>query len=97
MSPSKAFLGPKHQFLWNAELEDAFQSSERAIVDAIQEGVQIFVVTKTTSLRPDWSTNAICYFLLQKQCCCESDLPDCCADGCRVVLAGSRFLSSAEL
>ena len=35
-------------------------------------------------------------FLLQKHCSCTSQLPDCCIDGWRITLAGSRFLSSAE-
>ena len=50
----------------------------------------------TTCLRPDWSQLGIGYFLLQKHCTCNSQLPDCCTDGWRITLAGSRFLSSAE-
>jgi len=96
MTPFKPFLSPRHPFSWNADLEEAFQSSKTAIVNAIRQGVSIFDPLKPTCLRPDWSCRGIGYFLSQKHCQCSSSEPDCCADGWRVTLAGSRFLSSAE-
>ena len=51
---------------------------------------------KATCLRPDWSTRGIGYFLLQKHCRCISDVPDCCQNGWKITLAGSRFLKDAE-
>ena len=33
---------------------------------------------------------------MQKHCTCQSRLPDCCQDGWRITLAGSRFLQDAE-
>ena len=96
MAPFKPFLSPKYKFFWTPVLEEAFQASKVAIIKAIREGVQIFDMSKLTCLRPDWSTSGIGYFLLQKKCICPSGIPDCCADGWHIVLAGSRFLSSAE-
>ena len=58
--------------------------------------VYIFDPTKRTYVRPDWSHQGIGYFLSQKHCSCDSCLPDCCTDGWRVTLTGSRFLTSAE-
>ena len=96
MAPFRPFLSPKNPFQWTAELEKSFSVSKEAIVNAIIKGVEIFDLTKKTCLRPDWSRQGIGYFLLQKHCQCVSNLPDCCLNGWRIVLAGSRFLSSAE-
>ena len=96
MAPFRPFLSPKNPFQWSPELEESFQKSKEAIIEAITKGVEIFDLKKHTCLRPDWSKQGIGYFLLQKYCDCISDLPDCCANGWRIVLAGSRFLSSAE-
>ena len=96
MAPFKPFLSPKVKFYWNEELEGAFQASKVVIVEAIRQGVQIFDMRLPTCLRPDWSCRGIGYFLSQKHCGCEPVTPDCCQDGWKVTLAGSRFLSPAE-
>lgn len=96
MAPFKPFLSPRCKFSWSAELEKAFVSSKKVIVDAIRQGVEIFDMKKPTCLRPDWSKRGIGYFLLQKHCDCTSQTPNCCSDGWRVTLAGSRFLSPTE-
>ena len=96
MAPFKPFLSPKYKFFWTPVLDEAFESSKHAIVEAIKEGVKIFDTSKRTCLRPDWSMNGIGYFLTQKQCACTSKVPDCCPDGWQIILAGSRFLSGAE-
>ena len=96
MAPFKPFLSPKYKFFWSGVLEKAFSDSKEAIVDAIHKGVEIFDITKPTCLRPDWSARGIGYFLLQQHCECSSGMPDCCPDGWRITLAGSRFLCGAE-
>ena len=96
MSPFKPFLSPKYKFFWTQVLEKAFNDSKGAIVNAIREGVEIFDITKPTCLRPDWSARGIGYFLLQQHCKCLSGMPDCCPDGWKITLAGSRFLCGAE-
>lgn len=96
MTPFKPFLSPKYKFHWSPALDRAFEASKIAIIDAIQAGVKIFDATKKTCLQPDGSTDGIGYFLTQKCCTCASQVPECCPDGCHIVLAGSRFLSSAE-
>ena len=96
MEPFRPFLSPKTKFEWNSELDKAFESSKEAIVSSIRHGVQIFDINKRTCLRPDWSRKGIGYFLLQKHCLCLNSLPDCCENGWRVTLAGSRFLSDTE-
>ena len=47
-------------------------------------------------MRPDWSKKGIGYLLLQKHCGCKSTLPDCCDNGWKITLAGSRFLKGPE-
>ena len=66
------------------------------IVEAIKQGVRIFDLKRKTCLRPDWSTLGVGYFLLQKHCLCSGSLPNCCADGWNITLAGSHFLTGAE-
>ena len=95
ISPFKPFLSPKRKFEWNDNLDKAFSRSKDAIIDAIRHGVEIFDPNRRTCLRPNWLNRGIGCFLLQKHCACPS-LPDCCSNGWRVTLAGSRFLSSAE-
>ena len=97
MAPFRKFLSPKVKFFWDQDLDDAFTRSKELIVKLIQKGVQIFDTKKPTCLRVDWSGRGIGYFLLQKHCSCPSELPDCCQDGWRVTLAGSRFLVGAEV
>ena len=96
MAPFKPFLSPKYKFFWTQVLDKAFNDSKDAIVSAICKGVQIFDVAKLTCLRPDWSASGIGYFLMQQHCSCTNGLPDCCPDGWKITLAGSRFLSGAE-
>ena len=96
MSPFKPFLSPKCSFQWTPELDAAFNLSKEIIIEAICHGVEIFDPSKRTCLRPDWSRQGIGYFLLQKHCACDSTLPSCCTTGWKIVLAGSRFLSSTE-
>ena len=58
--------------------------------------MEIFDINKKTCLRPDWSKKGIGYVLIQKHCDCDALTPDCCNDGWKVTLAGSRFLNGAE-
>lgn len=96
LEPFRCFLSPRHPFEWNQSLESAFQASKTAIIDAIHKGVEIFELDRPTCLRTDWSKQGIGYFLMQKHCTCSDIQPDCCADGWRITLSGSRFLSTAE-
>ena len=77
-------------------VERAFEVSKESIIAEICHGVEISDPTKRTCIRPDWSRQGIGYFLSQKHCSCDSCLPDCCTDGRRVTLAGSRLLTSGE-
>ena len=92
----RPFLSPRYKFYWTPVLDRAFEESKEAIINAIKEGVEIFDTNRMTCLRPDWSKKGIGYSLLQKHCKCESPIPDCCRNGWRLTLAGSRFLNGAE-
>ena len=96
MAPFRPFLSPRHPFEWTPQLEDSFTRSKDHIISSIKKGVEIFDPTRATCLRPDWSKKGIGYFLMQKHCTCQSRVPDCCQDGWRITLAGSRFLQDAE-
>ena len=94
--PFKPFLSPNVKFQWTAELNETFEQSKVEIASAIENGVEIYDLTRVTCLRPDWSQKGIGYFLSQKHCECESSVPGCCEHGWRITLAGSRFLKPAE-
>ena len=96
MSIFRPFLSPRYKFFWSSVLDKAFEESKEFIIQSIRQGVEIFDMAKPTCLRPDWSSRGIGYFLLQQHCSCTIGLPDCCPNGWRVTLAGSRFLSGAE-
>ena len=96
MALFRPFLSPKYKFFWSDVLDKAFEESKDLIIQAIRHGVEIFDMSKLSCLRPDWSITGIGYFLLQKHCLCKSNTPDCCTDGWKVTLAGSRFLTGAE-
>ena len=96
VEPFRKFLSPKEKFYWNNELNDIFEASKEAIIKMIQDGVQIFDIKRKTCLRCDWSQEGIGYYLMQKHCSCDSNCPDCCEDGWRVTLCGSRFMKKAE-
>lgn len=65
-------------------------------IDAIKEGVEIFDPTRTTNLRCDWSKKGIGFYLSQKHCDCQSTIPDCCENGWKITVCGSRFLHKNE-
>ena len=97
MEPFKPLLSPKTKFQWSEELDEAFERSKSAILDAIKKGVQIFEPNRRMCLQTDYSGTGLGYWLKQKYCTCPSQLPDCqCPEGWRVILAGSRFLKDAE-
>ena len=96
MAPFKPLLSPKVKFKWDDEMEEAFEESKVAIIEAIEEGVKIFDPERKTAISTDYSKTGIGYFLYQKWCSCKSDVTTCCPTGWRVTLAGSRFLHQAE-
>jgi hypothetical protein len=55
LEPFKPFLSPKTKFVWNDELNSAFEASKIEIVNAIKKGVEIYDLSRLTCLRPDWS------------------------------------------
>ena len=96
MLPFRPLLKAKSRFCWTEELDTTFRRSKLEIVRAIEKGVEIFDVNQKTSLRPDWSKTGVGFFLSPKHCSCKSPLPQCCQDGWKITLAGSRFLKPAE-
>ena len=55
-----------------------------------------FDLSKITTVETDWSKDGIGYWLRQKHCKCIPLTFDCCSDGWRVSMCGSRFCSQAE-
>ena len=93
MYPFKELLSPKSKFRWTQEMEAAFEESKASIIAAIEEVVEIFDLSGTTLLSPDFSKKGVGYFLYQKHWECPSSTTTaCCTTGWKILLAGSRFL-----
>ena len=96
MAPFKHLLSPKTPWEWSDELEAAFQESKRAIIEAIKEGVEIFDPQFSSCIQTDNFGMGIGYWLRQKHWIRVGNTLDCCSDGWRIMLAGSRFLRVSE-
>ena len=63
----------------------------------INDGVRSFELSRPTCLWTDWSKHGIGFTLLQKFCnCAIENAPTCCANGYKIVFAGSRFTTESE-
>ena len=96
VEPFRKFLSPREKFYWDDELNSIFEASKSLILEAINEGVQIFDPKRKTCLRSDWSKEGIGFYLSQKHCQCTSDYPGCCDNGWKITLCGSCFLQKTE-
>ena len=96
VAPLKPLLSSKTQFYWTDELQKSFDNSKKAIVEAIKRGVEIFDPKLPTQLRTDYSKTGLGFYLAQKHCDCQPVKHDCCEDGWKITLCGSRFLKPAE-
>ena len=96
MKPFRELLKTSKKFEWTDELEEAFQKSKVTIVEAMKEGVQLFECSRPTCLATDWSNEGIGFVLKQKHCTCPDLSPNCCHDGWKLCLIGSRFTTPAE-
>ena len=96
MSPFRELIKPNSVFYWDETLKQIFEASKENIINLVKEGVKSFDVLKRTCIQTDWSKDGLGYVLLQKHCKCTEDSPICCADGWKLVFAGSRFTKPAE-
>ena len=96
MAPFRDALKPGRKFQWDENLQQLFDKSKQEIVSAVRNGVQLFDQSKKTALLTDWSKTGTGFSLMQKHCTCNSDIPTCCAEGWKLVFAGSQFNNRAE-
>ena len=66
------------------------------MMEAMQEGVEIFDPSKLTAVSTDWIKGGIGQMLSQKHCNCTTADPGCCALGWKVVGFASRFCHPVE-
>ena len=95
MLPFCHLLKPGETFVWDQNLEEAFNRSKEVLLEAVKDGVKTFDLSRKTSLATDWSKQGIGFILLQKTCSCPKVSPDCCP-GWVVTFCGSRFLTGPE-
>ena len=96
MEPFRHLLKPDANFLWDKELQKAFEHSKEEIIKQVERGIKTFDMGKQTCLLTDWSKTGIGFKLMQKNCDYEPLSPHCCPDGWGLVFASDRFLTSAE-
>jgi len=96
MTPFRALLKSSAEFYWDENLQELFERAKKEIVERIKQGVEMFDINKTTCLATDWSKDGVGFFLMQKYCECQEIKPNCCTEGWRVTMAGSRFLRPNE-
>ena len=95
--PFRDLVKKKTQFVWNENLEKAFQQSKQIIVGLVKKGVTTFDINWVTCLALDWSKEGMGFLLLQKYSTCPTEKASvCCPDGWRIVFAGSRFYTDTE-
>ena len=86
----------KKHFFWDEHLSKLFSTTKNSIADKVCEGIMSYDPNKVTTVETDWSKDGIGYWLRQKYCNCTPLTLDCCSDGWRVAMCGSRFCSPAE-
>ena len=59
-------------------------------------GIKSFDPNLITTLESDWSVNGMGFWLRQKHCTCKNLTLECCRDGWKTSLVGSKFCSGAE-
>ena len=50
MEPFRRFLSPKEKFTWDDELDALFEESKARIIEAIREGVRIYLMSPDTQV-----------------------------------------------
>ena len=96
MNPLRHLLSPQSEFVWNQDLNDAFERSKKEIIESVKNDVKTFDPKRTTCLATDWSKSGIGFYLLQKTCSCLDITPVCCPNGWVLVFCSSRYTSPAE-
>ena len=83
-------------FYWDDTLTKLFVDCREYIAEAIKNGIKTFDGEKITTVESDWSCDGMGFWVRQKHCDCPELKLNCCRNGWRVALAGSRFCSGAE-
>ena len=86
----------KKTFFWDDQLSKLFVEAKNKIADSVCKGIMSYDISKVTTVETDWSKDGVGYWLRQKYCDCKPLTLDCCSDGWRVAMCGSRFCSPAE-
>ena len=77
MLPFRPLLKAKAEYVWTDDLQTAFETAKREIVELIKKGVKTFQLGLWTCLVTDWSRTGIGFVLWQKRCACKTIHPSC--------------------
>ena len=96
MEPFRKLLSKSATYVWDDELQRAFNTAKSEIVRLVVRGVKTFQLDSWTCLITDWSRTGIGFALWQKSCLCHEIHPSCCKTGWNLINCGSRFCTAAE-
>ena len=87
----------KKKVYWDEQLQREFEKAKDTICQLAKEGLMYYDKSRPTAAVTDWCRNGIGFVVMQQYCSCVTlDAPFCCKGGWKLVLCGSRHLTSAE-
>ena len=79
-------------------MQTLFEKAKEEICKLSSNGLAYYDIKKNTVVITDWSKQGIGFVVMQQHCSCKntSNIPTCCANGWKLALCQSRFLTPAE-
>ena len=81
-------------------MSQTFIATREMLADRVEEGIKMFDPYKVTLVTSDWCKHGVGFILVQKHCKCviidSKPNTNCCKEGWRVCMVGSRFTIPAE-
>lgn len=98
--PFRTLLKDGTPWEWTDSMSQTFLATREILADRVDEGIKMFDPYKVTLLTSDWCRHDVGFILVQKHCRCvivdNKPNVNCCKDGWRVCMVGSRFTLPAE-
>ena len=102
MEPFRELLKPttikNKEVYWDTQLQTLFEKAKEEICKLSSNGLAYYDIKKNTVVITDWSKQGIGFVVMQQHCSCKntSNIPTCCANGWKLALCQSQFLTPAE-
>ena len=99
MAPFRDLLkkGNGRKVYWDDNLKMRFEYAKTELCKLVVNGLVYYDMSRPTAIITDWSKDGMGFVVVQQYCDCISpETPFCCAGGWKLVLCGSRQLSTEE-